>query len=101
MVCCSLIGVVILGTSPLETPRENKMEFFNEFMILSVLYCAMTFTDYLPDPELRDVMGLAAISCVGLHIGVNMFLMIGGTIHLSRLRITRWKLWRKYAKIRG
>jgi hypothetical protein len=90
-----------MGSSPLETPKANKMEFFNEFMILSVLYCSMTFTDYLPDLAVRDYMGIVAIACVGLHIGVNMFLMIGESIHLTRLRTTRWKLWRKYAKIRG
>lgn len=42
---------------------------------------------------------MVIVDCI--HIGVNLILMFQTTINVSRLRFTRWKLWRKFAKIRG
>lgn len=42
--------------------------------------------------------------CVGfvcLHLVVNLFLMFGDSVRQTRLKFTRWKLWRKYAQVRG
>ena len=43
-----LVGVV----KPMETPKENNLEYFNEMMIMSVMYCMMTFTDWGPEIEI-------------------------------------------------
>ena len=42
---CIIVGQV----RPFETNFQNTMEFFNEMMIMFVMYIMMTFTDWMPD----------------------------------------------------
>ena len=98
----TVIALIIVGqTEPLLTRKDNKMEFFNETMIMFVMYIMICFTDFMPDLETREVLGKLCIFVVMLHIIVNIFFMGKDTARNVYLRYTKWKLFRKYAKIRA
>jgi len=40
------------STNSFEDKRLNKLEYFNEIMILMCMYNVMCFTDFQPDKEL-------------------------------------------------
>jgi hypothetical protein len=77
------------------------MEYFNEVMIMFVLYNFICFTDWQPDLEIQFQQGYVACGIVIIHIGINLFLMFRTNIKEQCLRFTRWRMMRKYAKVRG
>lgn len=98
----SMVAIIIIGlTNPLETKHQNTMEYFNEFCILLVCYSSMVFTDWVPSTEIQFEMGYACIAAVLGHIAVNISIMGIEAIRNARLRYTRWRLRRKFAKVRG
>ena len=84
-----------------EDPRSNKLDFFNETMIMMVMYCMICFTDFLPDPALQSQMGVVVEVCVIFHLVLNLSLVFGDYLWSLKLRYTRWKLLRTHAKSRG
>lgn len=42
----------------MEDKRLNTIEYFNETMIMMVMYCLMCFTDFLPDQGTKSYIGL-------------------------------------------
>ena len=98
----TVVALIIVGqTWPLETKTGNKMEFFNETMIMFVMYIMICFTDFMPDREVRNILGYLCMVVVGSHIGVNIVFMARNTFHENVLKYKRWSLFRKYAKIRA
>lgn len=51
------------------------MEFFNEMMIMFVMYFMMTFTDWMPDHEVREKLGYMCMVFVSTHIVVNIMVI--------------------------
>ena len=47
----------LTNVKPLETPFANKMEVFNEYTIILLTYGIMCFTDLVPDPKTRFLIG--------------------------------------------
>ena len=45
-----ITSIIILGfIDPYKDPSDLKKEYFNEIVIMLVLYCLMCFTDIVPD----------------------------------------------------
>ena len=45
-----ILATILTGeVNAYEDPRQNRLEFFNETMIMMVMYCMICFTDFLPD----------------------------------------------------
>jgi hypothetical protein len=83
--------MIIVGeTLPLETNKENNFEYFNEFMILCVMYTAICLTEFQPVEWIRVYVGTVMIFVDCIHIGVNLFFMFQTTIAVTKLRFTRW-----------
>lgn len=58
---------------PLATPFENKQELYNNFSILILTYCLLTFTQFVPDPDVKYNMGYAMILLTIQNIVVGLF----------------------------
>merc|ERR1740117_2132448 len=102
MIASSIIGTIIVGYSrPLETKRDNDLEYFNEASIMLIIYCAMCMSDFQPDEDIQYQTGWFMILFDGIHLTINLTLLFQGSIRLAQLKFTRWRLWRKFAKIRG
>jgi hypothetical protein len=76
---------MILGSKPFEEPFTLKMEYFNEVMIVAVMYCMMTFSDAVPQVESQFLFGYACCLLVLVHLMINLFFILSGTLkHLKR-----------------
>ena len=77
------------------------MEFFNEYMIMLMVYTLICCTDFQPDPVIKLAIGTVLKWLVLFHIGFNLaYQSIDYLIEL-KLKYLRWKLFRDYAMIRS
>jgi hypothetical protein len=50
-----IFGIIIAGsTLCMEDKRLNTIEYFNETMIMMVMYCLICFTDFVPDKDTKS-----------------------------------------------
>jgi len=70
-------------------------------MILIAMYHYMCLTDFVTDVETKVYIGYSLIGFTSTHILINLGLMFFSNVHQIRLRYTRHKLMRKYAKVRA
>jgi hypothetical protein len=85
----------------MEDKRLNTIEFFNETMIMIVMYCLICFTDFVPDASTKSSIGLFCQGSVIFHILFNLSFLFGDYLLNLKLRYKRWSLFRKYAKLRA
>lgn len=77
MTLSCMVVIVIFGYSNVYfLPYDRKLEFFNEFTILTCLYNCYLFTDYVPSPETRFIIGYSMIVCTMFNFAVNATLMV-------------------------
>ena len=53
--------MVLAHFKPLITMQSNKLETYNSFTILTMIYCLMCFTELTLDPEARYTMGYVLV----------------------------------------
>jgi len=53
----------------------NKLEIFNEVMIMMSIYPLILYTDFVPSPEAQYQVGWVAIGISTLQVGVNLGFM--------------------------
>lgn len=61
---------------PLETSFANKMEVFNECTIVVLHYGLITFTDFVPDPAVRYLIGWCYIAVFLGNLLTHLTLLI-------------------------
>jgi hypothetical protein len=71
----------ILWFRPLESSFATKMEVMNEKTILLQMYMLMCFTDFVPEPETRNEIGIAYMGISVGNILIHLFFLVvsGGT----------------------
>ncbi len=90
-----ILATILTGeVSAYEDPRLNRLDFFNETMIMMVMYCMICFTDFLPDKDTQSNMGIVVQVFVVFHIVFNLSFVFGDYLYNLRLRYARWKLSR-------
>ena len=95
-------AVVVAGeTMCMQDSRLNWMEFFNESMMMLMVYTLISFTDFQPDPEIRLVVGTVLKWMVLFHIGFNLAYQSVDYVIELKLKYRRWKLYRDYAMVRA
>ena len=67
-----LIQMIIIGSNLYETKAKRNLEYFNESILVLVMYTIFTFSPWVPDAELTFNIGYAAIAIVSLHLFVNL-----------------------------
>jgi hypothetical protein len=53
----------------------NNRELFNEFVSLIVNYHLMMFTDFVPDVNTREHIGMSLVVVTGGHLVVNLLMI--------------------------
>jgi len=98
----TIVAVLIMGsTKPMDFNQANKMEFFNEIMILFIMYATMCLTNWQTDEGIREQAGQVLILLVLTHVAVNLSLMVYNNIDSWRNQWRKYRLLRKHAKSRG
>jgi len=97
-----IFGAIIAGnTQCMEDKRLNTIEYFNETMIMMVMYCLICFTDFVPDKDTKSLIGNVCQVFVIFHIVFNLSFLFGDYILNLKLQYKRWAMFRKYAKMRA
>jgi hypothetical protein len=68
------------STKPMDFNQSNQMEFFNEIMILFIMYATMCLTNWQTDESIREQAGQVLIMLVLTHVAVNLSLMVYNNI---------------------
>lgn len=77
----TIVAVLIMGsTKPMDFNQSNQMEFFNEIMILFIMYATMCLTNWQTDESIREQAGQVLIMLVLTHVAVNLSLMVYNNI---------------------
>lgn len=89
MKALSIIFAVMLigGVEALHTPERRRWEFFNEIIIMMVLYTMICFSPFVPDLSARYQVGWFCIFLVGLHLALNLGLILFGSFKKVRFDV--------------
>lgn len=68
--------VLIAYIRPYKDKQQHKLEYFNETVLMLLLYTFLCFSDMVADPETRFNMGYACISIVAAHLLFNLGLIL-------------------------
>ena len=65
--------IAVLGlTEPFVSVNENRMQLFNEFFILIFTYHLLSLTDFVPDLEMRSLVGKSIMDVTLINLGINI-----------------------------
>ena len=62
-------------TRPAYSVLENRIEFFNEFIVALCSFFTIYFTDWVPTEELKYIYGWSFCAMILLQVIVNMYLV--------------------------
>ena len=83
----SFIMIIYFGfVWPFESVSITRLEIFNELISILLCYFMLTFTDWIPKPEIRYMMGWLFILVICLHLGTHMSIMIYNTYTTAKLK---------------
>lgn len=71
-------------------PERRRFEYFNEVVIMFVLYNMICFSNFVPDVEARYTIGFFCIFIVSLHLGINLFLIVYHNFKKLKFDINIW-----------
>jgi hypothetical protein len=81
MAMTTIAVIIIFGYSNVYfLPYDRRVEFFNEANIMLCVYHCFLFTDFVPDPEARYIMGYSMIASTVFNFFVNGVLLLSDTI---------------------
>jgi len=82
----TLAMIILVGwTQPFDSSFANRIELFNEWIGLLILYCIMCFSDFVPDAETRNQNGVVLIGVICIHAGVHICFMLAGIFFKLKL----------------
>ena len=77
--------------SPFATPIQNSIELTNETLILINTYFMIIYSDFVPDPYTRSLMGDVNNAILALMILINLFIIVKSQIADIKHRCRRKK----------
>jgi hypothetical protein len=95
-----IAGVIIAGYIEYDSRFKRNTEFVNETMVMSVLYCMICFSPFVPDMRARVVVGYLCCLIVSIHLAVNLYLILSSQAHALILRLKLCLARRRLSKQR-
>jgi hypothetical protein len=85
-----IAATIIAGHIDYSTPSKRTKQFFDETILMCVMYCMMCFSPFVPDLEARQGMGYFCCLIVSVHLFINLFLISSTSIYEFRQRLKMW-----------
>jgi hypothetical protein len=86
-----IVAVNLIGNvQALHTPERRNLEYLNEIIIMLVLYTIICFSQFVPDPEARYMMGFVCIVIVASHLLINLWLISFKSFKILKFEIQIW-----------
>jgi hypothetical protein len=76
----------VIETQPFTTQLQNRLEVFNEVTILATSYFLIMFTNFVPEPQTRYLMGFYLSGIILLNVGTNMLVLIKEKVQPAMLK---------------
>lgn len=70
---------MIIGSGVFVTKFKKNTEFFNEVMLMTILYTIFAYSPWVDDIQLKFYMGYVTISLAVLHLVINLYLIFSAT----------------------
>mmetsp|Transcript_25587 Transcript_25587/g.19360 ORF Transcript_25587/g.19360 Transcript_25587/m.19360 type:complete len:93 (+) Transcript_25587:645-923(+) len=83
-----------LFTRPFTEPKYNKLEAFNDLIILLVAYCVLDFSDAELDPHKKFNTGWVVFALMAVAILVNLWFLVSNQFIIIYGHIKRYQLKR-------
>ena len=97
----TLASVIILSSvHAFESKQRHRMEFFNEAILLLILYTILCFSDWLDDEELQLKIGFVSCSLICFHFGLNFVISLITTVRFTKRRCRMRTLRKRHEKER-
>lgn len=77
---------VVAQARPFTIKSENEVELFNEFFTLVISYHLMMFTDFVQDPQTRELIGNSLVYSTGGNFAINVLLILIRSLRQACLR---------------
>ena len=71
-----MIQIFIISSNIYSSHSKTNLEYFNEIILLFVLYTVFCFSPWIYDAEIKFNIGYLAILVVVLHLVVNLSLIL-------------------------
>ena len=88
-----LVAVYLLQFNPLESPFANRIELMNECTIVVLTYGLMHFSDFMLEPEDRNMAGYIYMAIVLTNIAVHLIILIRDTCIKAKFVCRRCSNW--------
>lgn len=88
----TIISMAVLASiKPLVDAPANRLEVFNSFTILLMIYCLMCFTPFAINPEARHLIGYVLVFLIASNIVLNIVIVSLNPVRQSCKRCKkRW-----------
>ena len=93
-----VISVIIIGDRPFQTKFKYQIEFFNEIILMLVMYTIICFSPLVTSIEVRFSIGYITMLTVSMHLAVNFFIIGKSTFRKIKLMILLKLAKKKHAK---
>ena len=91
--------IYIQWYKPFDKRATNLIETFNEVSIITLTYFLFCFTDFVPEPETRNNLGVYYNSITYFNISVHMIIMLCSSFHKIRLKCKKRRHANKIKKL--
>ena len=95
-----LIQIIIIGSKIYKSHSKTRLEYFNEIILLGVLYTVFCFSPWINDPQIKFRIGYFAILVVVIHLVVNITLILINSFQVVKKKCKRKFIMRRYGKQR-
>mmetsp|Transcript_11864 Transcript_11864/g.18305 ORF Transcript_11864/g.18305 Transcript_11864/m.18305 type:complete len:166 (+) Transcript_11864:1334-1831(+) len=86
----NMVVVIFQGqVKPFKTLHENRMDIFNEAMVMFITYHLFMFTDALPDMDAQYLIGWSFVLMLAAMLIGNSYFVIKGMIMNTKLLVVR------------
>ena len=77
---------VVAYVRPFTIQSENEVELFNEFFTLVIDYHLMMFTDFVQNPQTRELIGNSLVYLTGGTLAINVLIILGRSLRQACFR---------------
>ena len=78
-------------SDPYRWKESKRLDLFNESMVMIFAYHLLIYTDFVPDPVIREQLGESQIVISGILIQVNVLLISIGFIRNALRSYRKWR----------
>ena len=86
--------IYLLVFKPFEEPLLQRLELFNEFTSIMLLYATLCFTEYIYNDTAKSHIGWVFVGGMAVNMSVHLFFMVRGSCQDCKKKMLKRKMKR-------